>query len=191
MDVRREDIEALDAKISRLKMEYEQYFARTLKREPVKLRDEINRTILNYTNQRITNTALKFRFQNIVSRYNTFKQYWNRVLRAMEEGTYHRTAEVSHVQAPNDGVTTGPSAEEGGASRSEQSGNGNMERLYREFIEARKRCHEPVEGLSIEALRKTVENQKKKIEMRYGARELDYRVYIKDGKAKIAIKPKK
>ncbi len=184
MGVNREDIEALDAKVSRLKVEYEQYFARTLKREPVKLRDEIDRTILRYTNQRITNTALKFRFQNIVSKYNAFKQYWNRVLKAMEDGTYHRASEVSPIRSESVKESRPVPPDR---SREED----RIERLYKEFIEARKRCREPVEGISVEALKKTVENQKKRLETKYGAKELDFRVYIKDGKAKIAIKPKK
>ncbi len=178
----REDIEILDSKISRLKIEYEQYFSRILKREPVKLREEVDRLILLYSNQPITNTALKFRFHNLVAKYNAYKQYWQRILRAIEEGTYVRKAEgisASTTSAPPPPPDTPPKPED------------QMREVYQKFVEARKRCNEPVDGLSFESLARTIEKHKKKIEEKYRTKDVAVKVYIKDGKAKIAITPKK
>src|SRR4030065_237814 len=87
------EMDNLEAKIIRLKVDYEQYFTRIIKREPVRLRDEIEAIIRHYSNKNINNTSIKFRYNSLVSRYNSYKQYWTRTLRAIEEGTFWRKAE--------------------------------------------------------------------------------------------------
>ena len=88
-----EDMTILDSKVARLKVEYEQYFMRVVKREPLQMREEVERIIREYSNKSISNTSQKFRFNSIVAKYNSYKQYWTRTLRAIEDGTYVRRAE--------------------------------------------------------------------------------------------------
>ncbi len=90
----KKDIELLDSKVTRLKVEYEQYFMRILKLEPMKLRDEVERIIRYYSTSQIGNTSLRFKFNSVVSRYNSYKQYWARTLREIDQGTYKRRSEV-------------------------------------------------------------------------------------------------
>jgi hypothetical protein len=40
--------------------------------------------------EKIRNTAKRFKLQTIISRYNTFQQYWQRICREIESGTYKR-----------------------------------------------------------------------------------------------------
>jgi len=88
-----EDIETLAIKVTRLKTEYEQYFANLKKREPLRLREDVEKIIMRYSNVPLTNTALKFKFSSVVSKYIAYKQHWIRVLREIAEGTYHRKPE--------------------------------------------------------------------------------------------------
>lgn len=85
----KEDIDLLDSKIARLKTDYEQYFMRLVKREPAKLREEVERLVLLYSNKSLTNTTLKFRYNTLVAKFSSYKQYWTRVLRAIDEGTFY------------------------------------------------------------------------------------------------------
>jgi len=186
----REEIELLDAKVARLKVEYEQYFARVLKREPVKLRDEIERTILAYGNKVINNTSTKFKLNSVVAKYTSYKQYWTRVLRAIDEGTYVRKAE---------GVPDGPMAKAppppGPAARSSAAGKAaddkGVAEVYAKFIEARRECNEPVEGITMESMKKTMDQYRKKVEEQFKTSDFEFKVSIKDGHAKLSIKPKK
>ena len=183
----KDDIELLDSKIARLKVDYEQYFARIQKREPAKLRDEVDRVVLSLSNRQLTNTGLKFKLNSIVAKYNSYKQYWNRVLRAVEEGTYVRKGEggmESALRRPPEPGERAPVQKE--ASR----GNG-LDDLYSKYIEARRSCNEPVEGITPEALKKTVEQYRKKVEEQYKTKDVEFKVSIKDGKAKLTITPKK
>lgn len=191
----REDIEILDGKIARLKVEYEQYFARVLKREPAQLRDEVDRTILALSNKTINNTSLKFKLNAIVAKYNSYKQYWTRVLRAIEEGTYVRKAEV----APDGPISKGaakkpvpePVADKRAPERPRPNEENGVSEIYKKYIAARKECNEPVEGITMESLKKTLDQYKKKVEEQYKTSEVDFKVSIKDGHAKLSITPKK
>lgn len=188
----KDDIEQLDSKIARLKVDYEQYFAKIQKREPAKLRDEVDRAVLSLSNRQLTNTGLKFKLNAIVAKYNTYKQYWTRVLRAIDEGTYVRKGEggmelESALRRPGpERAVEAPVRKEAPA----KSGNG-FDDLYSKYIEARKSCNESVEGLTPEALKKTVEQYRKKVEEQYKTRDVDFKVTIKDGKTKLTITPKK
>lgn len=187
----REDIEILDAKIARLKVEYEQYFMRVLKREPLQLREEIDRLVMHYSNQTLTNTSQKFKYNSIIAKYNSYKQYWTRVLRSIDEGTYVRKAEggtenaaAKEIRQPQPKIAEMPAKA--------NSGSGDeLQEVYKKYIEARKECHEPTEGISLETLAKTINETKKKVESLYKTTDVELKVFIKDGKAKLAITPKK
>ncbi|MBI1912507.1 MAG: hypothetical protein HYS21_10975 [Deltaproteobacteria bacterium] len=187
----REDIEILDAKIARLKVEYEQYFMRVLKREPLQLREEIDRLVMQYSNQTLTNTSQKFKYNSIIAKYNSYKQYWTRVLRSIDEGTYVRKAEGGTENASAKEIRqTQPKIAEMPA-RANNGSSDELQEVYKKYIEARKECHEPTEGISFETLAKTINETKKKVESLYKTTDVELKVFIKDGKAKLAITPKK
>ena len=190
-----EDMTALDAKVARLKVEYEQYFMRVIKREPLQMREEVERVIRNYSNQSISNTSQKFRFNSLVAKYNSYKQYWTRTLRSIEEGTYVRRAESVPTGAKP--VPPPPSLQSPQSQRSpapppkEKGGDGKLNEAYEEFIASRKKCKEPVKGLTLEKFAKNIEASKRRIKEKYKAGDVDLKVDIKDGKTKLTIVPKK
>ncbi len=83
-------LEELESRIERLKALYEQYFMGTEKLEPLVPRKDVDRRITILRRESIRNTAQRFKFQTVVQRYNSFQQYWTRVQREIEQGTYHR-----------------------------------------------------------------------------------------------------
>src|SRR5262245_28226167 len=85
-----EDLRALDLKLKQLKLDYDRYFLGSRPREPVVLRGEVDKLIAIYSNQAIRNSALRFRFSSICSRYQAFKRQLNEILRQMEQGSYSR-----------------------------------------------------------------------------------------------------
>ncbi|MBI5810397.1 MAG: hypothetical protein HZB21_04320 [Deltaproteobacteria bacterium] len=187
----KEEIDALESKVSKLRTDYEQYFARLIKREPLKLREEVERLILKYSNATITNTSFKFKYNSIVAKYNSFKQYWTRVLRAIEDGSYavSKAAELPLSPAPAPRLpseeTTQPAASGHGTK------DGRFAEVYRLYIEAKSRCNEPVIGITYESFLKTIEKSRQKVEEAYRTKDVELKVYIKDGKTKLAITPKK
>lgn len=83
-------VSELEDRVERLRALYEQYFSGIEKLEPLILRKEVDRRLWALRKMQIRNTALRFKLQTIVQRYNTFQQYWARICRDIENGTYHR-----------------------------------------------------------------------------------------------------
>lgn len=83
-------ISELEERVERLRALYDQYFSGIEKLEPLILRKEVDRRFWALRRIKIGNTALRFRLQGIVQRYNTFQQYWMRICREIENGTYRR-----------------------------------------------------------------------------------------------------
>lgn len=83
-------LDELEARLERLRSLYEQYFIGIEKIEPSIPRQDVDRRIYALRKVQIRNTAKRFKLQNIIQRYNTFQQYWLRICREIENGTYHR-----------------------------------------------------------------------------------------------------
>src|SRR6266540_4972997 len=60
------------------------------KMEPQVARKEVTRVMLTLQQQYIRNTALRFKFNTMLQKWNIYITYWNRVLREIENGTYLR-----------------------------------------------------------------------------------------------------
>ncbi|MEQ9324777.1 MAG: hypothetical protein RIF41_36765, partial [Polyangiaceae bacterium] len=86
----KQTIEDLEPKVERLKSLYQQYFMGIEKIPPHVLKKDVERTIWRLRRIRLQNTQAKFKFQQIIQRYNTYSQYWSRILREIEKGTYKR-----------------------------------------------------------------------------------------------------
>ncbi|XXY18636.1 MXAN_5187 C-terminal domain-containing protein [Sorangium sp. So ce216] len=84
------ELEELETRIERLRALYEQYFMGIERLEPMIPRKDVERRIWVMRREQIRNTGLRFKFQMLFQRYNTFQQYWGRISREIENGTYRR-----------------------------------------------------------------------------------------------------
>jgi len=75
-------------RVERLRSLYDQYFMGIERIEPQIARKDVERRIQILRRTQIRNTALRFRFQNVLLRYNTFAAHWMRICRQIEDGTY-------------------------------------------------------------------------------------------------------
>ena len=80
----------LELAVDRLRSLYEQYFVGIEKIEPQVPRKDVDRRIYALRKEQIRNTALRFRFQMVLQRYNTYQTHWQRICREIENGTYKR-----------------------------------------------------------------------------------------------------
>ncbi len=79
-----------ELKLNRLRNIYEQYFMGMERIPPNTQRKEVVRLSRRLDNLYIRQTASKFRIRALIQRFNTYKVYWNRVSKQIEEGTYVR-----------------------------------------------------------------------------------------------------
>ncbi len=80
----------LETRVDRLRSLYEQYFMGIEKMAPAVPQKDVERRIQTLRKEQIRNTAVRFRFQMILQRYNTYQTHWMRICRQIEEGTYKR-----------------------------------------------------------------------------------------------------
>ena len=176
-----DELRALESKLNALKLDYERYFLGTRPREPVMLRQEIQKTVTIWANQAIQNTALRFKFNAINSRYQALKRQWDGILRQMEAGTYKR--DVFRAKIRDKGP--GPARE-----RAADSGSANAgEALFESYREAAQACGQSVSGLSAKKLQAVVDKQTAALRAKTGCKDVSFRVVVKDGKVKLKAAP--
>jgi hypothetical protein len=90
----REGIEArlveMEQKTERLRSMYESFFMGMVRVPPDTARHEMNRMMLEMQQVPITNSSMRFRFQSLSQRWVMQITYWNRTMREIEAGTFHR-----------------------------------------------------------------------------------------------------
>src|SRR5688500_6513043 len=92
MDAKQYEALVIDAenRLKRLRALYDQWFAGVERLEPQQQRKELDAILVQLRREQTRNTALKFRFNQVVQRYTTYTTYWRRITRQIEEGTYKR-----------------------------------------------------------------------------------------------------
>jgi hypothetical protein len=83
-------VQELETALDRLQALYNQYFMGIERLEPTVQHKEVVRKMQALRREKIQNTALRFRFQTQVQKYSTQSNYWKRISRQIEEGTYQR-----------------------------------------------------------------------------------------------------
>jgi hypothetical protein len=178
-----EDFKILENKLLQLKVDYDQYFLGSRPREPAMLRGEVQKLIAMYSNQAIQNTALRFKFGSICSRYQAYKRQWNEVLRQMEAGTYsrHRFKAELHQRERGEQVASPPPAAAPAAAAPADGGA-----LFKAYVEACQKCGQDVKGLTPAKLEGILAKQREQLRSKLGeGAAISFRVAIEDGKAKL------
>lgn len=76
----------LEAEIKRLEVEYNLFFAGRLAKLPWDTRARVEGLVKRYDRMQIQNTAERFRFQGLQSRFSAFCELWERNLKSREGG---------------------------------------------------------------------------------------------------------
>ena len=85
-----EELDRLEGKIAELRVLYEQYFVDVMPQPPTKLQEETVRLMRSLLRAPFKNSANRFRLRVLISRYQTYATYCERVNKQKEEGTYSR-----------------------------------------------------------------------------------------------------
>lgn len=172
------DLDNFQSRLKELEIRYEQYFAGVEKREPYRERKDLSRQIRQYNPQLITQTDLKFRYHGLTSRLASYDQYWDRILRLIDEGKYHRhLSKLAKTRTPTK-ETPQPSA----PSEADQ--------LHTELLRARKQCGLAGAAPPPEKIAEYLAAQREKISERFGDRPVEFLVDIDAGKPRIKVRLK-
>lgn len=170
-----EELEILSRKLTSLKLAYDQYFLGSRPREPAMLAGEVSKLVVVYSNQAIKNTAMRFKFNSIVSRYQAFKRQWTDTLRKIEAGTYSRHQFKAKLHE-RPAQQTEPAAPRPAQDRNE---------IYEAFVEARQACGQSVADLTASKLDRLLDKQERELRKRFGDSQVRFKVVVENGRAKL------
>ena len=179
-----EDINYLESSISELIVKYEQYFLGIEKREPVKLCEDVERFIRRYNTSTIINTMFKFKFNTLVGKFNSYKQYWTRINRLIEEGKYSRDRfKMARHLAEN--------APKPITEQQPRMADNSIESVYQSYLAARRECNLPTDNINRENMVSVIEKQREALKNKHRCADVEFRVVIENGAPKLKARPAK
>lgn len=146
-----DDIHRLERGIKALKIQYDQYFAGALPRQPLELKADVERLIRKYSGAPIRRLAERFHFNTLVSRFNSLTELYEGRLRAREEGRSQPGLALAgrgrdRRRRPGDG----PRVLHQQLLRSSDRSEGSLRDFYDRFLEIRRSHGQPADGISFD-----------------------------------------
>lgn len=91
-----QDLEIIEKNIRQLEAKYTDYLDGVTSVEPKELRSQTEALVNRWWGKPVVNTMLKFKLQNTVQKYKTYKEKWDRLLRVKtrNEGEEERLLQV-------------------------------------------------------------------------------------------------
>lgn len=190
-----EELALLERELHEVKVAYEQFFLGSERRSPVRRKDALGERIRRLKNAGVMRgAALKFRLEQIHSRFLTYERLWARTVSEIESGTHkrdlfkmkRRQAKAAEAAAPPVPAAPQPPAAAPLALSEQQ-----VRQLYDTLLVARQRTQEPTDNLSLEKLSSNLQRQVPELLRKHGCSAIDFKVVIRDGKALLKAVPRK
>jgi hypothetical protein len=190
-----EELEKLEEDIRKLKSRYDQFFSGFQKMPPLQERRNVEVFIYELSRQKIRDNARRFRLNQLLSRYNQYREMWGRRMREREEGPIEfrrRQAALTEAPAAPAPETAGSRVTSGKADpyvKMAAGTNGEeVRRLYQE-IEREHLKMGKLPPMSIEQFGAMVQKQTEMVREKYHVNSVAFRVETVDGKVKLKAKP--
>ncbi len=202
----------VEKRVERLRSLYEQYFQGIERIEPSMERTSLHNQIQEMRRTKVRSTGLRFRINQVVSRMNTYENYWNRITRQMEAGTYkrdvfkahyrsklkeeaQRDAEEKPIQETEQDGSTDTGGKRRQAPRPAAGGprglsDEKIKAITDTYLLAKRRCRESTRGITQDAIASSLRKQVPNIMKRYKCKSVEFKVVIKKGKAILKAVPK-
>jgi hypothetical protein len=191
-----DELDKLEEDIRKVKSKYDQFFAGIQRVPPAQERRNIEIFLHELGKQKMRENARRFRYNQLLTRFNQYRELWGRKMREREEGPVdfrrRQTAMSVPFEAPEPQQAAPQrvtSAQADPYVRMAPGSNGEeMKRLYDEIRnEHLKQGKQP--NLTYEQLSAMVQKQSDLVRTRYQVNTVAFRVETVDGKVKLKAKP--
>jgi hypothetical protein len=174
-----EELLKLEDDIRRLKIEYEVYFNGGSSRPPQDTVYRVETCIKRYSaDQSKLNFGQRFRFNQLVQKYQVNHQLWSRKLRDKEEGRgQFAPRREEPVLVPEDGTIRVVLSD--AAQQKEK-----IDLLLKAMVNAKRQVGENVEGLDPAVFARFVEQKTRQVKDSLGCDSVQFSVSVEDGKVK-------
>ena len=195
-----DELEKLEEEIRKLKNKYDQFFTGFIKMPPMTDRRNCEIRIYEIGKQKMRDSARRFRYNTLLSRYNQYREMWGRKIREREEGPLDFRRRKAALETPSEPAPPPPEAQ---PARQQRVTSGKPD-SYVKLIpgsngEAIQQLYSQIEKehlklgklptVTLDQLRKMVEQQTEMVRERYHVNAVAFRVDVVDGKVKLKAKP--
>lgn len=182
-----EELDELDQGVKRLRVEYDQFFLGILKRPPTTLQGRVQKIIVKYANQNLRKTHQKFRFNQLNSKFQVYRQQWGRTIRQIEAGTYkgHRFKAALHERERTVATKPGTPLPESVDTPAPTTKAAPMDQLYDALLAARKRAGESGPDPDRAKVSDLVRKQTAALRAKHPGAKVRFRVAVDGKRAKL------
>ena len=166
-----EDLDELEEAITNLQVLYEKYFLGIDRRPPEQERLRVSRKMREMRTTMVRNTALKFRINTMFAKLLSFERMWDRTAKLHLKDRDHKKEGRPAAAAPA------------------EIPEPQLRKLYDTYLLARQRCGEPTDGISFESVANRIRAQVPQLKEKHKARNIEFKVVIKGGKAVLKAIP--
>ncbi|HTO06569.1 MAG TPA: MXAN_5187 C-terminal domain-containing protein [Myxococcota bacterium] len=178
-----EELDDLDHSLKRLRVEYDQYFLGILKRPPEVLQGRVQKVIVKYANQTLRKTHHKFRFNQLNSKFQIYRQQWGRTMRQIEQGTYKGHVFRARLHERERGISDATPSPLKAPPPQERPGA--IDKLFEAFSAARQRVGDKSAAPDRAKLAEIVKKQTAALKQKHPGAKVKFRVSIEGNKAKL------
>ena len=179
----RAELERLERMIADLKVQYEQYFTGMMPLAPDKLHNDVKRKIRELLKAPLKNHSINFKLKTLEGRYGTFNNYWQRVLKQREEGTYNKDVFKANLREQNALEDAKQETETGKAE-------GGVQALFRSYREALEKSTGQKQELNFDAFKKSLVERAKEFKEKNKDKKVKFKVVVENGQVKVKAKIK-
>lgn len=192
-----DELDKLEEDIRKLKNKYDQFFACIQKFPPMHERRLIEVYIYELGKQKMRDNARRFRYSQLLTRYNQHREMWGRKMREREEGPLdfrRRSAALNAPSAPLPKPDPAPAPRVTSAKADPYvtvAPGSNGEEVKRLFGEIEKEHLKlgKLPNITIDQLKSMVQKQSDLVREKYHVDAVAFRVDVVDGKVKLKVKP--
>ena len=177
------ELDQLEARISDLKVQFEQYFSGILQFPPDKLHTEVKRTIRRLLSAPFKNSEMTFRLRSLENRYSTYNTYFERVLRQREEGSYKRDVFKADIRERHAHEDRHAQTAQGAAERGMQS-------LYNSYKAALEKQTGMPQNVDFKAFQQSLLARAKDFKAKHAGKKVTFKVVVKEGKVSVQARVK-
>jgi hypothetical protein len=190
-----DELDKLEEDIRKLKNKYDQFFNGIQKLPPMHERRLLEVYIHELGKQKMRDNTRRFRYGQLLTRYNQHREMWGRKMREREEGPLdfrRRSAALNAPSAPS--APPAPAVPvtypKGDAYIKMTPGtNGEeIDRLYRDIEKEHLKLGK-LPNITIDQLKAMVQKQSDLVREKYHVAAVAFRVDVVDGRVKLKAKP--
>jgi len=192
-----EELDKLEEDIRKLKNKYDQFFTGITKMPPQHERHMLEVSIFEIGKQKMRDGTRRFRYNQLLSRYNQYRELWGRKIREREEGPLdfrRRKAalEAPAAETPAQKAARAPRVTSAASDPYVKLAAGSNGEAIRDLYDQIEKEHQKlgkIANLTYDQLRSMVEKQSEQVRARYNVNVVGFRVDVVDGKVKLKAKP--